>query len=44
MVASSTVPINMTMVAAFGSPEIVAVAAGSTATAHLKLPAIEPGI
>ena len=44
MVASSTVPIGMTMSDQFGASEVPAVPAGPTATAHLALPAIAPGV
>jgi hypothetical protein len=44
MVASSTVPIAMTMSDQFGASEVPAVARGSTATANLALPAIAPGV
>ena len=43
MVASSTVPIGMTMLDDFGLSEVPAVPAGLTATANLALPAIAPG-
>jgi hypothetical protein len=44
IVASSTVPIGMTMSDPFGASAVPAVPAGSAATAHLALPAIAPGV
>jgi hypothetical protein len=44
MVASSTVAIGMTMSDQFGATEVPAVPASPTATAHLALPAIAPGV
>src|SRR5262249_55499751 len=44
MVASSTVPIEMTMLDEFGASEVPAAPAGQTVTAHLELPALAPGV
>src|SRR5262249_27881472 len=44
MVASSTVPIGVTMSDQFGAPEVPAGPAGPTAAAHLALPAIAAGV
>jgi hypothetical protein len=43
MVASSPVPIGMTMSDDFGASDVPAIPAGPTATAQLALPAIAPG-
>src|SRR5262249_60028480 len=44
MVASSTVPIGMTMSDQFGATEVPAVPAGPTAPAPPALPAVAPGV